>query len=60
MKIQSDGTLLCECGNTPDSDGFDPCHADGLIDDSLLDAGSTRPLRYLCGRCGHISEVIIP
>ena len=50
-----DGTLKCACGNVPESSGFDPCHADGTVDDTLILAASTRPLHYVCNQCGAVS-----
>jgi hypothetical protein len=54
MIFTHDGTLLCRCGNTPSSSGFDPCTATGTIDYTLLDANSPPGLHYICNRCGLI------
>lgn len=56
MTIVADGTLLCHCGNTPDSDGFDPCNVAGVIDYALLNADSDADLHYICNRCDNISQ----
>jgi hypothetical protein len=48
IAVTADGTLKCQCGNVPESAGFDPCDATGAVDDSLLDANSTRPVHYVC------------
>ena len=64
MTIESDGTLLCACGNTPDDNGFDACHADGTLDDtlleatSMLEATSSRPIHFACAACGQISQAM--
>ena len=55
ITVQPDGTLKCACGKVPWSSGFDPCDADGVIDDTLLDAVSNRPLHYVCLGCGAIT-----
>lgn len=55
--VLDDGTLLCVCGNTAYGHGFDPCHRDGTVDYTLLDASSTRTLRYICNQCSAISEM---
>jgi len=48
------GELLCGCGNEPGWHGFEPCHEDGTIDDTLLSAGSTRLVYYYCNRCAEL------
>lgn len=59
IDITTDGTLACECGNAPEADGFDPCTADGVIDESLLDADSDANLHYICNRCDAVSPRIV-
>lgn len=47
------GALHCQCGNTPDYDGFSPSDRLGFHDDELLSADATPgSLFYLCERCG--------
>jgi len=53
-----DGTLTCPCGNTPDRSGFDPCTVTGAVDYTLLNADSTRPVYYICNRCGQIGTTV--
>jgi hypothetical protein len=31
----------------------------GAVDDSLLDANSTRPVHYVCNGCGAISAAVL-
>lgn len=47
------GAIHCQCGNSPDWDGFSPCDRFGVFDDDLLDR-DTPPgrLHYRCDRCG--------
>jgi len=48
-----DGTdFVCACGNTPETDGFFTCDADGNIIEPTLD-GDWEDL-YACGRCGQL------
>lgn len=50
--LDEHGALHCQCGNTPDYDGF--CASDrlGFRDDELLSADRSAPLFYFCERCG--------
>lgn len=59
IAVTADGTLKCQCGNVPDSSGFDPCDASGVVDDTLLDAVSTRPVHYACNGCGAVSGAVM-
>jgi hypothetical protein len=59
ITVQPDGTLLCGCGNVPESSGFDPCDAAGVVDETLINVESTRPVHYVCNGCGAISGVVM-
>ncbi len=59
IAVTADGTLKCQCGNVPESAGFDPCDVSGAVDDSLLDANSTRPVHYVCNGCAAISAAVL-
>lgn len=59
IMVTGDGTLRCECGNTPCRDGFAPCDEHGNVDESLIDADSTGDLHYLCDGCGAVSDLIV-
>lgn len=51
--LDEHGALHCQCGNTPDFDGFSPVDKDGHFDDDLLDRDAEPgTLHYLCERCG--------
>lgn len=51
--LDEHGALHCQCGNTPDFDGFSPSDRLGFHDDELLSADATPgSLFYLCERCG--------
>jgi hypothetical protein len=53
VRLDRFGALHCQCGNTPDWEGFAPCDPEGVWDDELLRAGA-EGLHYLCERCGLI------
>ncbi len=50
----SDESWICICGNRPDSDGFQPCNANGNEIEPL--AGSDWDNLYVCCRCGRIIQ----
>jgi hypothetical protein len=43
---------ICVCGNTPSSDGFFPCDANGNEVEPTLASGWSGI--YICARCGRI------
>jgi hypothetical protein len=45
-------TFVCDCGNTPDSDGFFPCDEAGRIIEPTAD--SDWDGLYVCERCGQL------
>lgn len=48
----NDDAWICLCDNTPTSDGFFPCDAEGNEMDPIK--GSDWDELYVCGRCGRI------
>ncbi len=49
-----DTAWVCLCGNTPDSDGFATCNANG--DEVEPTIGSGWDDLYVCNRCGRIVD----
>lgn len=49
-----DTAWVCLCGNTPDSDGFATCNADGNEIEPTVGGGWTS--LYVCNRCGRIVD----
>ena len=49
-----DTAWLCLCGNTPDSDGFATCNANGVEIEPTT--GSGWDDLYVCNRCGRIVD----
>lgn len=45
---------VCLCGNTPPSDGFTTCNADGDEIEPTVESGWTSLL--VCNRCGRIID----
>jgi len=56
IDVENGEWLTCECGNTPDSDGFDTCLADGkLIEPNI---NSEWDSHYKCVRCKRVYKVL--
>ena len=51
---QEDGEWICDCGNEPAKDGFNPCDARGEEMEPLKDIW---PGFYICGRCGAMFNI---
>jgi hypothetical protein len=49
---ESKDNWVCICGNTPTSEGFDPCDAEGNQIAPTIASGWTN--LYVCDRCGRV------
>ena len=56
VEVNQWGEITCLCRNIPSYDGFSACHSNGAVDDDLLLGNNSRPVFYLCERCGRIIE----
>ena len=50
-----DGELICVCGNTPYSHGFEPCTRDGTVVEPTIE-GPWDGRLYVCGKCHRIVD----
>jgi hypothetical protein len=52
---QDEDAWVCICGNTPVSDGFFPCNADGTVFETWGDNDWEGEL-YCCDSCGRVID----
>jgi len=47
--------LVCKCGNTTASDGFQPCDKNGNVIEPTVDSDWNG--LYVCSKCGEIHSI---